>query len=215
MLPGIIAAVIADKLVSHDKWSSFKFGLYAFMLGVSSYALLQVITWFYNIVTYLWSCCLFNWDFSLQIHWSLLSTWTAAVSQTPSIVPLELILAIPFSFIVALIASWTINHKVFNKIARKLSISNKYGDENLYSYFLNAQGIDWVYIRDMEANLTYQGRVASYSETDTMQELVLSEVSVFSYQDSDHLYDVPSIYLIKEMGKFVIEVIPFNQLEEA
>lgn len=214
MLPGILAAVIADKLVSHDKWSSFKFGLYAFVLGVCSYVLLQGIIWLYDISAYVWACCLFSWDFSSPVPWVFLSTWRVPTELKPSIAHLELIGALPCSFIIAFIASWTINHKIINKVARKLGISNKYGDENLYSYFLNAKGIDWVYIRDREANLTYQGRIVSYSETETMQELVLSDVSIYSYQDSEHLYDVPSIYLIKEMGKFVIEVTPFDLLEE-
>jgi len=55
-----------------------------------------------------------------------------------------------------------VNYKIFHKFAQKLLISQKYGDENLYSYYLNAKEIDWVYVRDFERKLTYQGRVISF-----------------------------------------------------
>ena len=107
-----------------------------------------------------------------------------------------------------------INYKVFNKLAQKINVSSKYGDENLYSYYLNAKEIDWVYVRDIENNLTYQGRIESYAENDHMQEMVLYDVTVFRYQDSVQLYSVPTIYLNKEMGKFIIEAIPKELLGE-
>lgn len=54
--------------------------------------------------------------------------------------------------------------------------------------------------------------VVLYSENDHMQELVLSDVTVFRYEDSAELYSVPKLYICKEMGSFVIEAIPPNLL---
>lgn len=95
----------------------------------------------------------------------------------------EICVAVFVSVLVAFFASWTINFKLFNKIAQKLKVSTKYGDENLYSYYLNAEEIDWIYVRDPKNGFTYQGRVVSHSENDKVQEIVLSEVSVYSYSD--------------------------------
>jgi hypothetical protein len=47
-----------------------------------------------------------------------------------------------------------------------------------------------------------------------MQELVLADVTVYRYEDSSELYSVPSIYLCKELGKFIIESIPNELLRE-
>lgn len=207
MLPGIISAVIADKIITHQKWSSFKFMLYAFLLGVGCYALLQLILWVWNLIV---SLVLSH----PYIAWKTLNTWQVAETSTPSISAPELISASVLSIAIAFIAAYLINHKVINRLAQKFGVSIKYGDENLFSYFLNAEGIDWIYIRDIENGLTYQGRIVSFSETDAMQEIVLQDVSVFSYNESLLLYEIPSIYLIKEMGKFIIEVIPFELLEE-
>ena len=198
LIPGIIAAVISDKITVHSKWDAFKFSLYAFILGLLTYAGLQLIYYLIDIVKNI---------FSLT-SWSHLKVWNSATSNKNNIVASEVVYATLLSLPIALFASFLINYKVFNKLAKKLKVSSKYGDENLYSYYLNAKEIDWVYVRDIENNLTYQGRIESYAENDNMQELVLYDVSVFRYEDSFQLYSVPTIYLNKEMGKFIIEAIP-------
>lgn len=206
LLPGIIATVICDKITVHSKWTSFKFGIYALVLGVFSYSILQLIYYAYDIIKY----CSFS-----PAKWHHLSTWNAAVADNPSIPALELALAFMLSIPVSFFAAFLINHKIFNKIAQKIHVSSKYGDENLFSYYLNAKEIDWIYVRDIENNLSYQGRIVSYSETEVMQELVMSEVTVYRYGDSAELYSVPTIYLTKDTGKFIIEAIPQNLLGEA
>lgn len=203
LLPGIVAAVICDKITVHSKWTPFKFGVYAFVLGVFSYASLQMLYYIFDVI----SNCSFNPE-----QWSHLKTWDATVSDNPSIPALEITFATLFALPTSFIAAFFINHKVFNKISQWLKVSSKYGDENLFSYYLNADEIDWIYVRDKKNNLTYQGRIVSYSEAETMQELVMSEVTVFRYEDSAELYSVPTIYLTKSTGKFVIEAVPENLL---
>jgi len=205
LIPGIIAAVISDKITVHSKWNAFKFSLYAMILGLSAYAGLQLIIYAIDI----FKACSFNVP-----SWSHLNVWNSATSKNHNIVASEVVYASILSLPVALFASFLINYKIFNKLAQKLKVSSKYGDENLYSYYLNAKEIDWVYVRDIENNLTYQGRIESYAENDHMQEMVLYDVTVFRYQDSIQLYSVPTIYLNKEMGKFIIEAIPKELLGE-
>lgn len=199
LMPGIIATVISDKITIHSKWTSFKFSLYALVLGVFSYIVLQFI--YYGIDV-------FSAEKIAGLHWSHLQIWKAFYGENPAVPAAEVAFAMLLSFPVAFIASYSINHKIFNKIAQALRVSAKYGDENLYSYYLNAKEIDWLYVRDIENNLTYQGRIVMYSETETMQELVLSEVTVFRYEDSEELYSVPTIYITKEIGRFIIEAVP-------
>jgi len=199
LMPGIVAAIISDKLTNHSRWGSFKFSLYSLTLGVGCYALLQVATYLVDIAS----------GFSIEsVNWTNLEIWNSALNGGSNIAAWEICAAALLALPVAFFASWLINFKFFNKLAQKLGVSNKFGDENLYSYYLNAQEIDWVYVRDVENNLTYQGRVVSHSENDNVQEIVLSEVSVFRYEDSAPLYEVPTIYLSREVGKLVIEAIP-------
>lgn len=203
LLPGIIATVICDKITVHSKWTLFKFSLYTLVLGVFSYTTLQLV---YLVLDVFYAC-----GFS-SAKWSYLKVWSNATSETPTIPWTEVFLAVVLSFPVAFLVAYLINHKIFNKFAQKIKVSSKYGDENLFSYYLNAKEIDWVYVRDKSQNITYQGRVVSYSENDHIQELVLSEVTVYRYEDSAKFYSVPTIYLCKKMGSFVIEAIPSKLL---
>lgn len=208
LFPGIIATIISDKITVHNtKWGSFKYGMYSFVLGTSCYILLQFILFFFNA-----AFCLFSNTGSTT--WSHLKIWNIITDNEVKTKLSEIGQATMMSVPVAFFASFLINYKVFNKLSRKLGISNKYGDENLFSFYLNSDEVDWVYVRDAESDVTYQGRINSYSENNDIQELVLYNVTVYSYEESDELYSLPSIYLCKKMGSFVIESIPQELLEE-
>jgi hypothetical protein len=205
LIPGIIATIISDKLTNHSKWNSFKFSLYAFVLGIMAYVFLQITVYIYDIIK----------NVSLKlITFNHLEIWSSFLNGVTAVKAWEICAATFFSIPVAFFASALINHKIFNKIAQKINVTNKYGDENLYSFYLNAKEIDWIYVRDPKNNFTYQGRVFQHSENDNIQEIVLSEVSVYRYEDSKFLYSVPTIYLSRGIGEFIIEAIPNNNLGE-
>jgi len=207
MFPGIIAAIICDKIIVHQpKWDYFKFGTYSFVLGVTCYIFLQFIQYFFDL--------LFSYYFSFKtIQWSNLAIWHVISNGNITTKPSEVFQATVLSLPVAYFSSFVVNYKILNKISQLLRVSDKYGDENLYSFYLNAKEIDWIYIRDIENNLTYEGKVFSYSENDTIQEIVLSDVTVYSYRDSEEYYSIPSLYLCKKMGSLIIESIPKNSQE--
>lgn len=207
LLPGLIATIICDKITIHSSvWGSFKYGIYSFVFGVGCYVTLQVASYLFG-----WLVSNFCPDGAADSE--SLKVWTIVTRQQVAIEPSEVFLATLFSPVVAAIAAFIVNHKLINRCAQWMSVSSKYGDENLYSFFLNAQEIDWVYLRDFANNLTYQGRVVSFSEVDSMQEIVMSNVTVFTYETSAELYSVPLLYLSKSRGSFVIESIPRNLLE--
>jgi len=203
LLPGILAAVICDRITVHSKWGSFKFGLYSVVLGIGSYAALQSI--YYSID-------LFDRLFFNTQSWTVLHVWSSALSSTPSIPPFEVLFSALISVPLAFFASYVINYKWINKLASYLKISQKYGDENLFSYYLNSDEIVWVYIRDITSNLTYEGTIVSFSENEQLQEVVLADVTVYRYEDSSMLYSVPTIYLAKPTGQFTIEAVPADVL---
>lgn len=195
MFPGIIAAIVADKITSHSKWDSFKFGLYSLVLGIFCYSLLQVISLIFD----------FFIDDGFLSRWNWLSIWDRAAKSDSVVNPYEVGCAVLLCFPVAFAASFAINHKIFNKAASFFRVSKKFGDENLFSYFMNGDGIDWVYIRDRNSNLTYEGQVMSFAENNTCHEVVLANVKVYTYEGSVFCYEVPYIYLCKPIGEIVIE----------
>lgn len=202
LLPGLVASVICDKITVHSpRWDAFKYSIYSFLFGVLSYGLLQFVEYAYQQIMGLLSQ-------TYEAQASTLGVWSIIQNDKAPIALSEVGWATVLAPVVALLASLLVNYKVINRIAQKLRVSQKYGDENLFSFFLNAKEVDWIYVRDKEANLTYSGRVVSHSECDSIQELVLSEVDVYEYETSTFLYSLPIIYLSKKLGAFVIEVPP-------
>lgn len=204
LFPGLIATVICDKITVHFKpWGPFKYAVNSFVLGVWSYALLQLITFLIGLFPS-------SITFLPQLAGTL-DIWSVATSAERNIELAEVFTAALMAIPVAFIAAWLTNLKMFNRIATRMGISERYGDENLFSFYLNFKETDWVYVRDFENNLTYEGRVHSFSETDHMQEILLQDVTVYGY---DEPYTAPMTYLCKATGQFVIESIPKDSFGE-
>ena len=82
---------------------------------------------------------------------------------------------------------------------------------------MNSEEIDWVYLRDKENEEIYQGKIESYSENGKIHEIVLTDVTVFSYYDPKEIYKAPTMYICRKLGKLQIEQIPsenFNSEKE-
>ena len=62
-----------------------------------------------------------------------------ALQQKSIIKPWEIGASTFLSVLVGYFASFIVNYKILNKIGQKLKITTKYGDENLYSFYLNAK----------------------------------------------------------------------------
>jgi hypothetical protein len=191
LLPGAISTLIYGKLILHKEWDNFKFILYSILFGIFSYFLLQIIIDFINLFA-----------FSKIPDLSLWNDLTIANKIPYGEITFSTIVSVILSYIVSLVE----NEKVISRIAKHFGVSNKYGDENLYSKFLNAKEVEYVYVRSIKNELTYYGWVKSFSESDNLSEICLAEVSVYNYKDSDHLYDVSEIYLSFNKQEIIIEL---------
>ena len=191
LIPGAIATLIFGKLILHKEWSSFRFVLYSILFGIVSYLTLQLIINGINL-------CKCN-DLPELTIWSNLN-------DASSIPYKEVILASIISIILAFIATMIENRKVINRVAGFLGISGKFGDENLFSMFLNSKEIEYIYLRDIKNQLTYHGWVKSFSENDNISEIRLCDVAVYNYSDSEFLYEVGEIYLSLNKQEIIIEL---------
>ncbi len=210
IIPGILSTIIIENLTIHKRTNSFFFTLYSLLIGFLSYSLLQLLQNVWIFVR--------NFICEKYTPYTSLNAW-GIISQSDQYsvnlteVVFATLVAIPLGFLIAAL----IHHKVVNKIAKAISASSKYGDENLFYYYLNSKEIDWVYIRDKENEQIYQGKVESYSENEKIHEIVLTDVTVFSYYDPKEIYKTPTMYICKELGKLQIEQIPnenFNPKKE-
>ncbi len=189
LIPGALATIIFGKLIMHKEWTNFKFILFSILFGIFSYLILQV---FLELI---------NWVFAKEI--ADLSLW-ASLTDAKEIPYREVLYSSLISIILAFFISFVENRKWINNFAKALKISSKYGEENLFSRFLNDPETEYIYLRDFKNNLTYHGWVKSFSENANVSEIRLSEVTVYSYDNSEFLYDIDEIYL--SLGKSDIKI---------
>ncbi|MCU0370364.1 MAG: hypothetical protein MUC31_03025 [Bacteroidales bacterium] len=190
LIPGAIATIVFGKLILHKEWSNFKFILYSILFGIFSFLALQLLIEVLN--------CLF------ELKISSLTIWENLTNEN-SIPYEEVLFSSIISILLALLASFLENRKWINVLAKRLSVSKKYGEENLFSRFLNDPKTEFVYLRDVKNNLTYHGWVKSFSENETISEIRLADVSVYSYSESEELYEVEEVYLSLNKTDIIIE----------
>jgi len=197
LIPGAISALLFDSLTTHKEWTPFKFIVNSILMGIIAYLLLQgterLFTVTYNIFA------------NNKISSNPLQIW-GSLSDSKSIPYGEVVLGAIFGFVVGLAATALYFYKIFNRLSKWLRLSNKYGDENLYSYFLNAEGTRIVYVRSVKLNITYYGYVKAFSETENISELVMTNVSVYDYQATKKFYDIDQIYLSFAKTDVIIEL---------
>lgn len=196
-LPGAIAAIVVDKLTVHEKWTPFEFSIHSLILGFLSYMLHQIILYIYAFLTYIPN---------VRNNYKQLNFWSCLFDDKINISFTEIIYTLVFSIIVGFIVSALVQHKVLSKLAKQLKVSTKFGDENLYSYLLNSPDVSWVTIRDKEQGVTYQGQIDSFSENESIREIALRNVKVFTYDTSELCYEVPSMYFSFNQDNIRLEV---------
>lgn len=190
LIPGSIACIIYERLTIHKQWNSFKFVTNAILFGALSYLLAQIS----------FSIC--NPDESFKSFWENLPTKE---------IPYDVIIkASLISIVIGLAATGIDHYKLINRFGKFIHLTNKYGDENLYSFFLNAKDIEEVYVRDIKNNLTYHGLISSFAENDEIKELVLLDVVVYEYETSKELYKLNRIYLSMSKDNIIIELPKIN-----
>src|ERR1700730_5065954 len=147
LIPGALASLIFEKLTTHKPWNSFKFIAHSILFGVLSYL---ITGWLINLISTFF-----------YLHWSQLILWRDLDSKN---IPFDEIgKATVTSIVIGFLSSAIDYYKILNRFATWLKITNKYGDINLYSHFLNSTNINAIYFRDLKSKLTYHGFVESFS----------------------------------------------------
>jgi len=187
LIPGAIAGIIYEKITIHKKRNSFEFLVMAILFGGVSYLTAQTFFSIFGIKS-----------IDLSLFWENIYS---------NYIPYKaVIFASISSILVALIGAYIDQFKLINRFTRWIGASHKYGDEELYMYFLNHEDIQAIYLRDKTKGLTYHGDVIAFDETDGYKELVLSNVHVYGYDDSQWYYDIDKLYVARSKDDITIEV---------
>ncbi|MFH0989500.1 MAG: DUF6338 family protein [bacterium] len=198
--PGIICTLTIDMLTIHARWSPFDFLIRSFIYGIITYLFLQLL-----LFTYFGIYSVYHHE---QITIAYLSIWRLITEQGQTVNIIEITGSSILSIIVGFIASKVMNDKVLIKIGRKLKITSKFGDDDVWSYFLSDDEVHWVWVRCPKDNIVYEGWVQAFSESEKYREIVLRDVKVYANNNSSFLYEIPAAYLSGEPNDLFIEIPP-------
>ncbi|MEO0573165.1 MAG: hypothetical protein AAF039_15765, partial [Bacteroidota bacterium] len=165
LVPGVIASLINEKLSLRPRaFSPFNFVLYSILFGLLAYVIFQIfsdlIYWIIN--------CFREKPFDYYVVSAL---QFESLESSGKIDGIEIIIATIVASILSLIITAIGHHKLIYRFAEKFSISNKYGDENLFLRFSNSPDVEWIYVRCLEKGLTYLGALEFFAENGDINEI--------------------------------------------
>jgi len=190
--PGIICAYVVDLLTVHRQRETTFFLLQSFIFGIFSYAL-------YWMGIKILACFMPN-------HFSGSVTFLLSLVDSKTPFSFREIWIVTFISIGLACAVTLINkYRLLHVIARKVRLTNKFGDIDVWGYMLNMKEIVWVTVRDHSNNLIYDGWVVAFSEDSKNAELLLGDVSVYNNDNGERLYQVGTVYIARACENISIE----------
>ncbi|MFZ1704118.1 MAG: hypothetical protein WAT79_07205 [Saprospiraceae bacterium] len=204
LIPGIISTLIVKELTITRNWDSFKITIFTILLSGINYISLQAI---YNLVYYCKSkICnqIYNYQ-NLDVWGSLQDNVTIPFN--------EILHASLLSVLIGFFASKIVQEKWLFRLSKQLNVSHKFGEENLFYQFMRDKETTEIYIKDLSKNLVYHGILSFYSESSSIREIVLTNVNVYSYDESKLYYCSPKIYLSENIqNSWIIEYPDLSKL---
>ena len=197
LIPGIISTLLVKELTITKNWDSFKITIFTILFSGINYIALQAL---YNLFFY---CRSKLYDQTYNYH--SLKVWASLDEK--AIIPFnEILYASILSIIIGFISAKIIQDKLIYSLSKKLKVSHKFGEENLFYHFMRDKETTEIYIKDISKNLVYHGVLSFYSESPSIREIVLKNVNVYSYVDSKFYYNSPKIYLSENIqNSWIIE----------
>src|SRR6266446_10508062 len=187
-LPGIVAALLVEKLVPTRDWSTARLALYSLVLGLICYLI-------YALLKAAYLC---HWPPSINLFRSL--------TVGTSLDLLEIIWTTAISLPVGIFVSLSLNSHWINRFGKAIRVSDKFGALDVWARTFNFTETTWVVVRDLEENLAYDGWVEAFSDTYDANELFLRDVQVFQSNTASFLYELEAVYLTRPKDKLTIEI---------
>lgn len=201
LIPGIIGSRIFRKL-KHSSRADKKYDSWIDFFEILVFAVFSSL---------LYDCFILLINSIFDIEEAL--TFTVFTKDDSYFSLMQYIGLLATSLVLALLSCYACNRRLVYRIAKKIKLTNRYGDEDVWERFNNTNKSDWVYIRDNKQKLTYFGNIHTFSETDEKRELIIDDVSVYD-EKSEHLYDVDRLYIERDDCDLTIEVPKANKGEK-
>lgn len=143
--------------------------------------------------------------FSLNSVNSNITFLRALTDSTTSFSFKEIGLVSGISVILGCVIAVMSRFKLLNRAARRIGITKKFGELDVWGYMLNMEEVVWVTVRDHNNDLIYDGWVQAFSDDSKDAELLLRDVSIYKNSTAERLYQVGALYLSRNREAISIE----------
>lgn len=197
LFPGIITTFIYRYITTSQKYSPFEFIILSATFGIGVFILMELCISFYNILI-----CIFV---KQKLIWGLnLTVWDDLFNNCTNVRKTEMffsyLAAFPLSIIIALLC----RNDNFLNLLKRMGLTNRYGDDDVWAKFLTDE--TWIIIRIQSTNLAYLGYAIYFSDSGEKREIVLKNVSVYTNDNFEKLYDKDKVYLELKENDYSIEI---------
>ncbi|KAA6351775.1 hypothetical protein EZS27_000900 [termite gut metagenome] len=207
LMPGVIATLMVNQLSSKKITSVFFFIIYSALFGIITFIIMEIL---YSIgiviVTSFWG----DWK---NLQWGAnLNIWDNIYDNSNKYNRIEIFTSYVLSIPLGLLYGYIYLKKWPNKLFKYFKWTDRYGDDDVWSFYLNSPETDWVYVRERTTNLTYFGKIRAFSDSGVKREILLADVEVYRTDDGEKLYNLKSIFLELDEFNYSIES-PVSDIE--
>jgi hypothetical protein len=107
--------------------------------------------------------------------------------------------------IIGIAASYALNHYWIHDICRRLKITRRFGQPNVWSFALDTKEVQWATVRDLQNHLMFQGYIRAFSDVEDQAEIFLTQVCVYNETTGEKLYEADRMYLARDKSNLTVE----------
>ena len=167
-LPGILGVLLIGALTTVKVTEIKIFSLYVYLLSVTSYLLTGFIN-DYRFINFL-------------------------LKGNLNITPKEIFIATIVSIVLSILIIYIINFNLMYKLAGKLRLSTKFGNNDVWLTLFNDKNTVWITLRPSDCEQYFVGEVEHFSDENNLRELTLVNVAIYSDDNGKYLNSQDKIY---------------------
>lgn len=200
LIPGIVASLMLDQISNRNKQPVFRFIIESALFGIAAFLIMEFFYSIYNLIIYCFSA---KEKFVFGLN---LTVWDSLFDGTKAINKIELLISYILSIPLGVLFGIIYSKRLINKVFKKLKLTNRYGDDDVWSHFLNHPTTQYIIVRDRHTKLSYYGLIHSFSDSKENREILLYDVEVYSTEEWKFQHNSSYVFLELDKSNYTIEI---------
>jgi hypothetical protein len=199
LLPGVVSTLMLRYITTSKQYSIFEFVVYSAVLGIGVFVIMELFYSAFMILSSLYHKQSFpSWGLNLSI-------WDNFFSGKKGFNKMEIFMSYMLAIPMGILWGLLITKRFLLNLFKKLKLTNRFGDDDIWSLYLNSPDTTWIYVRHKSNNITYYGLIKGYSESAEKREILLQEVIAYNSDTWDELYQSDFVYLELKEFDYLLE----------